>query len=79
MYYNIEQRRMNVVYFKIDINNIWQSRSSVVIFNVEFHNFDQRRNNDDHLQKVEQDTKMFLSFKKKSRLNTLNSKFRLLF
>ena len=44
--YNVEQRRINVVYFNVDINNVWQRRrNNVVIFNVEFHNVDQRRKN----------------------------------
>ena len=44
--YNVEQRRINVVYFNVDINNVWQRRrNNVVIFNVEFHDVDQRRKN----------------------------------
>ena len=41
----VEQRRINIVYFNVDMNNIIQRPNSAVIFNVEFHNFDQRRNN----------------------------------
>ena len=31
------QRRINDVYFNVDINNVRQRRNNVVIFNVEFH------------------------------------------
>ena len=39
------QRRINVVYFNVDMNNIRQRRNNVVIFNVEFYNVGKRRNN----------------------------------
>ena len=43
--YNIEQRRINAVYFNVDMNNVRQRRNNVVIFNVGFHNVGKRRNN----------------------------------
>ena len=39
-YVNVEKRRVNFVFFKVDINNVKQRRNNIVIFNV-----DQRRNN----------------------------------
>ena len=42
--YYIEQRRINVVYFIIDINNVIQHQNNVIL-KVEFQNVDQRRNN----------------------------------
>ena len=36
--YNVEQRRINVLYFKVDLNNVRQRQNNVVIFNVDFHN-----------------------------------------
>ena len=38
--YNVEHRRINVVYFKVR-----QRRNNVVIFNVDLHNVEPRRNN----------------------------------
>ena len=43
--YNVEQRRINVLYFKVDLNNVRQRQNNVVIFNVDFHNVGQRWNN----------------------------------
>ena len=42
---NIEQYRINVVYFNVDMNNVRQHRNNVVIFNVKFHNVGKRGNN----------------------------------
>ena len=42
---NFEQRRINVVYFNVDLNNIRQRRKNVVIFNLDFHNVEQYQNN----------------------------------
>ena len=39
------QRRINVVYFNVDMNNVRQLRNNVVISNVEFYNFGKRWNN----------------------------------
>ena len=39
------QRRINVAYFNVDMNNVRQRRNNVVIFNVEFYNVGKRRNN----------------------------------
>ena len=39
------QRRINVVYFNADINNVRQRQNNVVILNVEFHKVGKRRNN----------------------------------
>ena len=36
--YNVEQRRVNAVYFNVDINNVRQRRNNIVNFNVEFNN-----------------------------------------
>ena len=38
--YNVEQRRINIVYFSAYINNVGQCRNNVIIFNVEVHDFD---------------------------------------
>ena len=43
--YNVKQRRINVVYFKVDMNNVRQRRNNIDIFNVEFYNVGKRRNN----------------------------------
>ena len=43
--YNVEQRRINVVYFNVDMNNVRQRRNNIDIFNVEFYNVAKRRNN----------------------------------
>ena len=40
--YNVQQRWNNIVYFKVELNNVRQRRN---IFNVDFHNVGQRRNN----------------------------------
>ena len=45
MYVNDEERRINVVFFNVDINNVSQRLNNVVILNVNFHNVDQRQNN----------------------------------
>ena len=49
MYVNVEiyveQRRINIAHFKVDLNNIRQRRKNVVIFNVDFHNAGQRWSN----------------------------------
>ena len=71
--YNVEQRRINLVYFNVDVNNVRQRRNNVVLFNVEFYNVGQRGNNV---------VKMTISKKNKKKtfqINTLNSKFKLLF
>ena len=67
--YNVEQRRINVVYFKVDMNNVRKRRNNVVIFNVQFYNVGKRRNNV---------VKMTISKKNKTnnlKQNTRNSKF----
>ena len=61
--YNVEQRRINVAYFNVDMNNVRQRRNNV-IFNVEFYNVGKRRNNV---------VKMTAS--KKNKKNTRNSEF----
>ena len=43
--YSIEQRRINVVCLKVDLNNIRQGRNKFAIFTVNFHNVGQRWNN----------------------------------
>ena len=43
--YNVEQRRIDVVYFNVDMNNVRQRRNNIDIFNVEFYNVGKRRNN----------------------------------
>ena len=42
--YNAEQRWNNVVFFKVESNNVRQRRNNFVIFNVDFHNVGQRQN-----------------------------------
>ena len=39
------QRRTNIMYFNVDMNNVRQRRNNVVIFNVEFYNVGKRWNN----------------------------------
>ena len=39
--YNVEQRRINVVHFNVDLNIVGQRRNNVVIFNVDFNNVGQ--------------------------------------
>ena len=41
--YSVEQRRVNVVYFNIDINNVRKPQNN--IFNVELHNVGKRGSN----------------------------------
>ena len=36
--YNVEQRRIKVVHFNVDLNNVRQRRNNVVVFNVDFNN-----------------------------------------
>ena len=43
--YNVEDRRIDVAYFNVDIKNVRQLQNNNVIFNVEFHNIDQSWNN----------------------------------
>ena len=45
MYVNVEQHRINVLHFNVDLNNTRQRRNKVVIFNLDFHNVGQRWNN----------------------------------
>ena len=45
VYVNVEQRRINVVHFNVDLNNVRQRRNNVAIFNLDFHNVGQRWNN----------------------------------
>ena len=35
--YNVDQRRINIVYFNDDLNNVRKRRNNVIIFNVDFH------------------------------------------
>ena len=42
---NNEQRRINVVYFNVDMDNVRQRWNNVVIWNVQFHNVGKRQNN----------------------------------
>ena len=42
--YKLEQRRIDVVYFNVHLNNVRQRRNNV-IFNVYFDNVGRRRNN----------------------------------
>ena len=42
---NVEQRRINVVYFNVDMNNVRERRNNIAIFNVKFYNVGKRRNN----------------------------------
>ena len=39
------QRRVNVAYFNVVVNNVRQRGNNVVLFNVEFYNVGQRGNN----------------------------------
>ena len=67
------QRWNNVVYFNIDVSNVRQHRNNIVLFNFVFQNVGQRGNNV---------VKLALSNRKKKnnfKLNTLISKFLLLF
>ena len=36
--YNVEHCRVNIVYFKLDMNNVRQRQNNVAIFSVEFYN-----------------------------------------
>ena len=81
--YNVEQLRINIIYFDVDFNNVRQHRNNV-IFNVDFCNLRQRRNNVVNMKIFkklknklwDKNIKIFLSFKQKSfKLNILNSKF----
>ena len=51
--YNVEKRQINVVYFKVHINNVRKRRN--VIFNAELHKVDKRQNDvtNDYLHQVE--------------------------
>ena len=65
-------RKVLCGYFNVEVSNVRQRRKITVIFNNEFHSVGQRRNNV---------VKMTISKKKKNhlKLNTLNSKFYILF
>ena len=43
--YSIEQRRINVVYFNVDMKNVRQLRNNTAIANVKFQSVGQRRTN----------------------------------
>ena len=43
--YNVEQRRINIIYSTVVTNNVRQRRNNVLIFNIEFYNVGRRRNN----------------------------------
>ena len=51
-YVNVEQRRISVAYFNVDLNNVRQRQNNVVILNVDFHNVGQHEYEYDHLQKI---------------------------
>ena len=57
-----KQRRIHVVYFNVDINNIRKRRKNVVILSVELQNVDQRWNNIKNLKRAK---KYFWVSKKK--------------
>ena len=38
--YNVEQSRINIVYFNVDINSFKQLRNKVAIFNVELSEYE---------------------------------------
>ena len=42
---DVGERRISVVYFNVDLNNVRQRRNNVVIFNLDWRNVEQRRNN----------------------------------
>ena len=76
--YSVEQRRINVVHFDIDINNARQCWNNFLIFSIEFQDIDQRQNNVVNInicKKLERAKKYFWSCKKtenkKLKLNTL--------
>ena len=84
--YNVEQRRINVFCFYVHIKNVRQRRNNALIFNVEFHNAAQRRNNVVNLnicKKLKNKPRVMKYIwspnKNHLKLNTLNSKFWLLF
>ena len=43
--YSIEQRRINVVHFNVDMKNVRQLRNNTAITNVKFQSVGQRRTN----------------------------------
>ena len=75
--YMVKQRRINVFYFKVDINNVRQHRNNAVIFIVEFYKVGQRYSNVRKYDNFSKDQNN--KHKDYLKLNTLNSKFELLF
>ena len=70
----MEQRRINIVCFNVDINKVRQRRNSAVMFNVEFHNIDQLQNkivNMATCKRFKRAKKMLLSFQKKIEENKI--------
>ena len=45
MWQHVEQRRINVVYFEVNLNNVKKRQNNVFIFNIDFRNVGQFRNN----------------------------------
>ena len=43
--YNVEQCRINIVHFNVDMNNVRQRRNNVIHFNNKFHKVGQCQNN----------------------------------
>ena len=61
--YKFEQSRINIFYFKVDLNNVRQREENVVIFNVDFHKGQHWENNFFFWKKQVKDNIIFLSFK----------------
>ena len=78
--YNIDRCQINVVYFNVVMKNVRKCQKNVVIFNVQFNNVGNRQNNVVKMTISKKNNNNNNNNKKNHfKLNSLNSKFSLLF